>query len=674
MSNLLGSPAGLRSMAGSSAALELGSELHPLLLRYRRAILVALHLLLVPLAYRLAFELRFDFAIPGKVLRAFWLTLPLLILVRLGTFAVFRVYRGWWRHVGMYDLVELVKALAVGSGLFVAGLYLTGEIRLLPRSILVLEWGIALLCFGGIRFGVRWLREGRAMAVGSRAGKRTLIVGAGPTAASLIRQVRLEPESGIYPVGLVDDDPASQRLRIHSVPVLGTTADLRRIIAMHRIRLVVAATPSATREEMQRIASKCADLDVELKVVPSICELLDGTAKLSQLRAVPVEELLGRRPISLELSRVKEDLGGKVVLVTGGAGSIGSELARQVAEFGPERLILLEQAESPLYYTNLDLRKAHPELQIVPVIADVTDPDRLERIFAEHRPDYVFHAAAYKHVPMMEANPSEAIRNNVFGTLNVAECARRHGVEKMVLISTDKAVHPSSVMGATKRVAERLILGLPEFVNSRTEFRAVRFGNVLGSDGSVVPLFKRQIAAGGPVTVTDPDVTRYFMTIPEAVQLVLEAAALPEAGRRIAMLDMGKPVRILELAENLIRLSGLEPYTQMPIVFTGLRPGEKLHEELMSELESTVPTAVEKIRIVCVGEEVGALLRLGLEQLGRALASGSNDAQLAALCALVPECVPPLRTAGEEAARRIAAGTPIASAGSRRYRVAADGA
>lgn len=673
MSHLLGSPAGFRTIAGSSVALELGSDLHPVLLRHRRAILVALHLLLVPLAYLLAFELRFDFAVPDKQLRVFGVTLPLLLLARLSTFAVFRVYRGWWRHVGMYDLVELVKALTIGSGLFVAALYFAGDLVLLPRSIIVLEWAIALLCFGGTRFGVRWLREGQAMAAGSRDGKRTLIVGAGQTAASLIRQVRVEPASGIFPVGLVDDDPASERLRIHGVPVLGTTADLRRIIAMHRIRLVVVSTPSATRAEMQRIASKCADLDVKLKVVPSICELLDGTAKLSQLRAVPVEELLGRHPVSLELSRVKEDLGGKVVLITGGAGSIGSELARQVAEFGPERLILVEQAESPLYYTNLDLRKAHPELQVVPIIADVTDRDRLDRVFAEHRPDYVFHAAAYKHVPMMEANLSEAIRNNVLGTLNVAECAHRHAVEKLVLISTDKAVYPSSVMGATKRVAERMILGLDEFAHSRTDFRAVRFGNVLGSDGSVVPLFKRQIAAGGPVTVTDPAVTRYFMTIPEAVQLVLQAAALPEAGRRIAMLDMGKPVRIVELAENLIRLSGLEPYTQMPIVFTGLRPGEKLHEELMSELESTVPTAVEKIRIVCVGAETGAMLRIALEQLRKALASGSSDAQLLALCALVPECVPPLRTAGEEASRRFIGGTPIVSAGLR-YRIAADGA
>jgi FlaA1/EpsC-like NDP-sugar epimerase len=306
--------------------------------------------------------------------------------------------------------------------------------------------------------------------------------------------------------------------------------------------------------------------------------------------------------------------------------------------------VLVDQAESPLYFVHLDLCKTHPQLNVVPVIADVTDAERMKQVFAEHLPECVFHAAAYKHVPMMEANVSEAVRNNVLGTFRVAGAAVEHGAGKFVLISTDKAVHPSSVMGATKRIAERVVLGWPTFQRSRTDFRAVRFGNVLGSDGSVVPLFNKQIAAGGPVTITHPEVTRYFMTIPEAVQLVLQAASLPEAARRISMLEMGEPVRILELAENLIRLSGMEPYTEMPIVFTGLRPGEKLYEELMSAVETTVPTAIEKVRVVQTDEADAAAIQGGLADLVAALtAGGSGDGVLSAIRNLVPECVAPLR-------------------------------
>jgi FlaA1/EpsC-like NDP-sugar epimerase len=311
---------------------------------------------------------------------------------------------------------------------------------------------------------------------------------------------------------------------------------------------------------------------------------------------------------------------------------------------------VVDQAESPLYFTHLELKRAHPSLDVVPVIADITDQARMERLFRALRPQHVFHAAAYKHVPLMEDNVVEAARNNVLGTLCVAQCAAKVGAERFVLISTDKAVYPSSVMGATKRLAEQIVLGWPGLRGSETDFRAVRFGNVLGSDGSVIPLFKRQLEAGQPLTVTHPEVTRYFMTIPEAVQLVLQAASLPEAARHIAMLDMGEPVRIVDLAENLIRLSGLEPYRDVPIVFTGLRPGEKLHEELMSSREETVPTAVGKIRIVRTDEPDAGHLTSGLDRLGAAVALGAEADILSAICALVPECVAPLRERGRSAA------------------------
>jgi FlaA1/EpsC-like NDP-sugar epimerase len=327
-------------------------------------------------------------------------------------------------------------------------------------------------------------------------------------------------------------------------------------------------------------------------------------------------------------------------MVTGGAGSIGSELTRQIADFGPRQLLVLDQAESPLYFVDLEVRQSHPELNLVPIIADVTDGERLEQLFATFRPDYVFHSAAYKHVPLMEANVVEAVRNNVLGTLQVADCAARYGAERFVLISSDKAVNPSSVMGATKRVAERAILGLPSLRSSGTDFRAVRFGNVLGSDGSVVPLFRRQLAAGGPLTVTDPKVRRYFMTVREAVQLVLQAATLPEVAGRIAMLDMGESVQILELAEQLIRLSGLEPYRDIRVVFTGLRPGEKLDEELSSILEDAAPTSANKIRVIQIEEMNSAALERGLRKLSAALVLGDRDSLLQGLSGLVPEYRP----------------------------------
>lgn len=634
--------------------LPLSPELPDFALRHRRAILVGLHVVLIPLIYAAAFALRFDGHVPAVYVTTFWVTLPVLFVLRLGVFATLRQYNGWWRHVGLYDLTELFKAVTISSVLFLIAVFLMKELAglpstRLPRSILLLDWGTAILCFGGIRFGVRWIREREVTGSWVRGGKRTIIIGADNTADRLLRQVRLDGESGIYPVGLVDDSAGKAGLQIHGVPVLGRVSDLRRLVVQHRIDLIVVAITAATRQEMTEIMQYCSGLSVEFKIVPSLRELLDGTARLTQLRTVRIEDLLGRVPVTLDMARVKADLEGSVVAITGGAGSIGSELARQVARFKPQRLVLIEQAESPLYFVHLELKEKHPQLEIVPVIADIANQQQLERIFAVHRPDYVLHAAAYKHVPMMEANALVAVHNNVMGTLAVAECAGRYDVKKVVMISTDKAVNPSSVMGATKRAAERLVLEWPELRRARTDFRVVRFGNVLGSNGSVVPLFKRQIADGGPVTVTHPETTRYFMTIPEAVQLVLQAAALPEAAGRVSMLEMGEPVRILDMAENLIRLSGLEPYTEVPIVFTGLRPGEKLHEELISQLFTTMPTAVEKIHIMHRHDIDGASIRTGLSQLQAALEAGNCDELLSALHTLVPEWVTPLDNTKDQA-------------------------
>jgi FlaA1/EpsC-like NDP-sugar epimerase len=441
-------------------------------------------------------------------------------------------------------------------------------------------------------------------------------------------------------VGFVDDKPETHGRTLHGVSVLGGTDRLRELVARHNVELLAIAIRGASGEQTRRVVERCRETGIDFKIIPSLDELLAGRATIGQLRDVSIDDLLGREPVTLNMEQIKRDLAGKSILVTGGAGSIGSELARQIASYGPERLVLLERAENALYFTHLEVARAHPEVEVVPFIGSITNPDRLEEMFRLYRPNYVFHAAAYKHVPLLEANVTEAVWNNVFGTLRLAECAALHGVEKFVLISTDKAVNPTSVLGATKRIGERIVLELPSLCDAPTDFRAVRFGNVLGSDGSVVPLFKRQISAGGPVKVTHPEVTRYFMTIPEAVQLVLEAAALPEAERRISILEMGKPVRILELAEQLIRLSGLEPYKDIQIAFSGLRPGEKLAEELVASAEGAVATSVEKIRVIERSGADGAAVERHLEHLLHILSDGSRDELIDAISRLVPEYVP----------------------------------
>lgn len=623
------------------------------LFRLRRFVVWAMHIVLVPVGYYAAFALRFDGAVPPEYQRYFWSTVGYLVVIRLASFGVFGLFHGWWRHVGMSDLVALVKAVTASSVLLLAVLFMTSELGGFPRAVLVLDWATAVLLFGGIRFMVRAFREERLAPWRSPSGQRTLIIGAGAASERLLREVQRERTTGISPLGIVDDDLSKQGMRLHGIPVLGGTDRIVHLVQKAQVQLLVIAIPSATREEMRKIVEECLASGVDFKIVPSIREMLDGRARLGQLRSVQIEDLLGREAVDLGIDGPRTDLEGRTVLVTGAAGSIGSELARQIAGFAPARLILLDQAESPLYFVHLDLVKTHPGLRITPVVADVTNQGRMERVFADCRPEFVFHAAAYKHVPLMEHNVVEAVRNNVIGTLCVAEMAARFNAEKFVLISTDKAVYPSSVMGCTKRVAEQIVLGWPALTRSQTDFRAVRFGNVLGSEGSVLPLFRRQLAAGHPLTVTHPEVTRYFMTIPEAVGLVLQAAALPEAAGRISMLEMGEPVRIVELAENLIRLSGLEPYKDVQIEFTGLRPGEKLHEELMSEREATVTTSLPKIRVVQGAEPEPAALTVGLDRLGAAAARDDAGDSLMALCALVPECVTPLR---ERAAGTLAAG------------------
>ena len=608
-------------------------------LRHRRVTALAIHIVLITAAYASAYVLRFDFPVPAKAQAQFLATLPYLLALRLVAFDSVGLHRTYWRHVGLRDLLAIATAVTLSSIPFAVGVLLFIPTQRVPLSVMVLDWLLTIFLFGGVRFVARCARESQ-LPLHFAQGKRTLVIGAGEAAERLLRQCMHDGQRGMHFVGLVDDDEATRNMSLHGVPVLGPTDAIRRLCAESRIELIVIAVPSATGEQIRRIVERCTEAGVPYKILPSLPELLEGRAQIGQLRDVHIDDLLGRQPVRLNLEQVKQNLADRVVLVTGGAGSIGSELTRQIADFGPRQLLVLDQAESPLYFVDLEVRQNHPELSLIPIIADVTDGERLEQIFATHRPDYVFHAAAYKHVPLMEANVVEAVRNNVMGTLQVADCAARYGARRFVLISSDKAVNPSSVMGATKRVAERAILGLPGLRGSGTDFRAVRFGNVLGSDGSVVPLFRRQLAAGGPLTVTHPKVRRYFMTVREAVQLVLQAATLPEVAGRVAMLDMGEPVQILELAEQLIRLSGLEPYRDVRVVFTGLRPGEKLDEELSSILEEAAPTSAEKIRVIEIDEMHSAALERGLRKLSAALVLGDRDALLRGLSLLVPEYRP----------------------------------
>jgi FlaA1/EpsC-like NDP-sugar epimerase len=551
----------------------------------------AVQLVIFAVSGVLAFILRFDFTVPAQfrpqLLAGFCIFVPAKILA----FSFFRLDRGWWRYASIRDLMRLSAANAIGSVLGCLGLPLLAP-ESLPRSVYFLDF---LLCFGmtaGIRLAVRVAFE---YSRSSNPGKniRTLIYGAGDAGVALLREIQQNPVLTYQIVGFIDDSPAKRGSFIRRVRVFGNGAVLRSVVASQSIETVLIALPSATGTEMTQILNRCHEAGVSYKTIPGLTEVIEGNGLAAQIRDVAVEDLLGRNAVRLEENQIRGTLEGKVVLVTGAAGSIGSELCRQIARFQPAGIVGFEIAESPLFEIDREMRQLFPQVPFYPEIGSIQNRARLDEVLRHHRPSVVYHAAAYKHVPMMEAHVFEAIENNVFGTYNVAQAAAHNGVDDLVMISSDKAVRPTNVMGATKRIAELLLLALQ---NGSTKYVAVRFGNVLGSNGSVIPIFKKQIAAGGPVTVTHPDMRRFFMTIPEACQLVLQAAVIAEGGQ-ICVLDMGEPVKIVDLARNLILLSGLKPGEDVKIEFSGMRPGEKLYEELHSLDEDTAPTAHEKIRI-----------------------------------------------------------------------------
>lgn len=558
-----------------------------------RSLLVILHDICSAMAaWMLAYWLRFNFDVPETYWTGMLVTMPFVVLVQAASFHLFGLYRGIWRFASLPDLKRIIFAISLAALLVPLVLALTNSLSNVPRSILVLQPLILLLMMGAGRFFYRAWRDGLLSFWNNTERTNVLIIGAGQEGANLARELSSRPEWRI--VGFVDDDVARKGKRLGGLPVLGGIEDLARVAGSLSLTHAIVAMPSSSIAQRRRATETAINAGLQVLTVPALDDVLTGRISISHVRPVELEDILGREPVLLDGGGLRGWLGEHVVLVTGAGGSIGSELARQVANFKPRLLVLFELSEFALYQLEQEFQEKYPGVATACIVGDVKDIALLDRVFAKYAPSVVFHAAAYKHVPLMEGeNAWQAIRNNVFGSRCVAEAAIRHGVEKLVLISTDKAVNPTNVMGASKRLAERLVGSMQN--KGKTRFITVRFGNVLGSNGSVIPKFREQIARGGPVTVTHPDIIRYFMLIPEAAQLVLQAGLMGNGGE-IFVLEMGEPIKIADLARDMIRLSGFSD-DEVKIVFTGLRPGEKLYEELLTDNEQTMATPHPKLRV-----------------------------------------------------------------------------
>jgi len=629
-------------------------------IRYRTALVVAVHAALFALALLAAFLLAYNFhwVVRSAEERYVWfddLYLPLLALalpLKLWVFQWTRQYRGSWRYVGLRDLFGVISASLAGTFLFLTAYFVlenvwqaaTGRTLIdtwprpnLPQSsVFSLDLAATIALVSAAKILVRFYYEDiqPQRAVNPR---RALICGAGDAGEAVLRELLRMRRERYLCVGFLDDDAPQLHGRIHDVEILGRTPQIGEICKKFEIEEVLIALPKATPKQIRSLVEQCEGTGVLFRTMPAVSDVIEGRVQVSRIRNVDIADLLGREPVELDAEQIGRQLRGKRVLVTGAGGSIGSEMCRQIAAFGPKRLILIEQAENNLFEIDRELRAAYTALDVVPYVADITDRARVGAIFEQERPTAVFHAAAHKHVPMMEINPGEAVKNNIGGTIMVADACLATGVEKMVMISTDKAVNPTSIMGCTKRVAEMYVQGLTG--DGVTQFVTVRFGNVLGSSGSVVPIFKEQIARGGPVTVTHPDMTRFFMTIPEAAQLVLQAGTMGKGGE-IYMLHMGEPVRIVELARDMITLSGLRPDIDIEIVFCGKRPGEKLFEELLSVGEDIGDTSHPKIMIWKHRPEDREAVHGGVERLTAMADTFTNGQIQAELKSIVPEYSP----------------------------------
>ncbi len=592
-------------------------------------LILLLDTLLLFFSYYGSYLIRFEGHIPEEHFAVFRKTVLLIIPFKLACFLFFKLYKGMWRYTSIPDFLNLVKATFVSSTVIMLAILFLHQFRGYVRSVFIMDAALTLLFIGGIRLLIRiFLTQSSSsngkfplfsLGNGDNGFTRLLIIGAGDAGEKMFRELRDNPRLNYHIVGFVDDDSRKIGMQIHGVPILGDVDDLARLVKKFQVDQILIAISSASAKEVRRVVDRCKATGIKFKIVPGIGELIDGRVSIKAVRDVAYEDLLGRKPVRMETERVGTYIKNKPILVTGAGGSIGSELCRQVARFSPSSLILLDCAENNLYQIETELSHTSPGLKYIPILGNILNQVVLDRIFEEHQPQVVFHAAACKHVPLMELNPWEAVLTNIKGTRMLLETAHRYSVERFVLVSTDKAVRPSNVMGASKRVAELLTQAYA--LRSQRRFMSVRFGNVIGSSGSVLPLFRRQIERGGPVTVTHPEVTRFFMSIPEAVQLILQAGAMGEGGE-ILILDMGSPIRIVDLARDLIRLSGFEPDRDIEIKFVGLRPGEKLYEELITEGEGIQPTQHEKILVLRGNSlhedqlqmKIGELVQLACEQ------------------------------------------------------------
>ncbi len=603
------------------------------ILKYRKFIIVLSQVCLLTLTYFVSFLLRLDFNLPEPQRVVFLVTLPVILFIKLPVFYYFRLLSGWWRYAGMSDLLDIIKAASVSAPLVFVGIYLGHGFVSFPRSVFIIDPILTVVVVGGARFAVRAYNESARLHL---THANTLIIGAGRAGSSIAREIKENERLEYNPIGFVDDDPTKTGVKVQGIKVLGSTEELPNLIAANDVSHILIAIPSASGKQIQRIIDKCRECRVEFKTLPAMGDIINGSASIGKMHRVRVEDLLARDPVRLDLSTIRLKLQGKCVLITGAGGSIGAELARQIAGFSPDKLLLFDRSENDLFKIDLELVERYPKLNSIPIVGDILDVARLREVFRTHHAHSVFHAAAFKHVPMMERNCFQAVTNNVFGTYNVALLAKQCGVEDFVMISSDKAVNPSNIMGVTKRVAELLILGLQ---HDATRFVSVRFGNVLGSKGSVLPVFEEQIASRKSLTITHPEAKRYFMTIPEAVQLVLQASTMGKGGE-IFLLDMGEAVKIVDLARSLVRLSGLEPERDIPIVYTGLRPGEKLFEELKLDGEAIKPTSHEKIRVLDGGSIRFDQVSRWLDDLAALVDSRNVSALVSKLKEIVPEYTP----------------------------------
>lgn len=598
-----------------------------LLKLYKKPRLIIIDLILVNLALLFSFILRFDEA---------WMQyfqINYLVAITVISFLVLyfsSLYNKMWQYASMSELYSIFKATIMINTLFVIYIYF---FRVgFPRSIIAINLMTDIFLLGGMRFSLRLLKDFLNRNQSNNSQKRVLIIGAGDAAEIIIREMQKHPEIGKKVIGLVDDDPSKQALEIHGHKVLGKTKKIPQLIEEYDVDEVIIAIPSAEGKTIKRFYELSNKKDVKVEIVPGVYEILKGDVSLNQIREIKVEDLLRRDQVDLITNEISAYLKDRTILVSGGGGSIGSEICRQVAKFDPGKIIILDINENTTYFLERDLKDQYPDLDLISIIGSIRDKNKLEKVFREHSPDVVFHAAAHKHVPLMETSPEEAVKNNIMGTRNLAKTAAEFEIERFVLISTDKAVNPTNVMGASKRAAEMVIQTINK--KTKTKFMAVRFGNVLGSQGSVIPLFKKQIASGGPLTVTHKDITRYFMTIPEASQLVIQAGALGKGGE-VFVLDMGEPVKIMDLAEDLIALSGLTPYEDIDIDVIGLRPGEKLYEELLCDTEDNIATEHERIFINNLGAVDQKFLDQHLSKLEKLAEKATGPEIITALVDLV---------------------------------------